>query len=71
MAVSGLPQEKAVDLTHCMCASRHLPTVRFLRLVNLIGVLQQMTCRALTPNEISYSAAISASEKRKQWVAAV
>ena len=28
---------------------------------------RQMTYRALTPNEISYSAAISACEKGKQW----
>ena len=30
-------------------------------------MLQQMTCRALTPNDISYNAAISACEKGKQW----
>ena len=30
-------------------------------------MLQQMTCRALSPDEISYNAAISACEKGKQW----
>ena len=32
-----------------------------------LRLLQQMTCRALTPNEISCNAAISACEKGKQW----
>ena len=30
-------------------------------------MLLQVTCRALSPNEISYNAAISACEKGKQW----
>ena len=30
-------------------------------------MLQQMTCRALTPYEISYNAAISACEKGNEW----
>ena len=29
-------------------------------------MLQQMTCRALTPNEISYNTAMSACDKGKQ-----
>ena len=32
-----------------------------------LRLLQQMTSRALTPDEISYTAAISACEKSKQW----